>query len=286
MSIHTFIGIYLIGFMVATDNGGHVRSFSLNHVDFDSIHARSNERYDALLDLWKLQKHLRDSLPYNKRQRSAIVDKRNEKGIIGECLFRQLAHFDVGQSFMVDSLHNIYIGAFVSKNNYFILMLLSLNFKKRMVGLWLSVEYRHEDWNVSDRIDELADLFHRVRLPSTTTRIPRSLKEYTKFKGNEFRTLLLFGHVIFKQALRKRFYNHFLQLVVIMHIAESRQIEQQDINLITRLSRNFVVTFAQLYSVRHCVQVVHSVTHIAATVHNFGPLPNFTTFQFENDLGN
>ena len=272
--------------MVATDNGGHVRSFSLNHVDFDSIHARSNERYDALLDLWKLQKHLRDSLPYNKRQRSAIVDKRNEKGIIGECLFRQLAHFDVGQSFMVDSLHNIYIGAFVSKNNYFILMLLSLHFKKRMVGLWLSVEYRHEDWNVSDRIDELADLFHRVRLPSTTTRIPRSLKEYTKFKGNEFRTLLLFGHVIFKQALRKRFYNHFLQLVVIMHIAESRQIEQQDINLITRLSRNFVVTFARLYSVRHCVQVVHSVTHIAATVHNFGPLPNFTTFQFENDLGN
>ena len=151
--------------MVATDNGGHVRSFSLNHADFDSIHSRSNERYDALLDLWKLQKHPRNSLPFHKRQKSAIVDKRNEKGIVGECLYRRLAHFDVGQSFMVNSLHNIYIGAFVSINYFCILMLLWYIFQKRMVGLWLNFEYRPEDWNVSDRIDELADLFRRVRLP-------------------------------------------------------------------------------------------------------------------------
>ena len=154
-----------------------------------------------------------------------------------------------------------------------------------MVGLWLSTDYQHEDWNVSGQIDEIADRFRRVRLPSTTTRIPRSLKEYTKFKGNEFRILLLFGHVIFKQILRKRFYNHLMQLVIIMHIAESRTIEQQDIDLVGRLSRNFVVNFSQLYSERHCVQVIHSVAHIAATLRDFGPLPNFTTFQFENNLG-
>ena len=70
-----------------------------------------------------------------------------------------------------------------------------------------------------------------------------------------------------------------------MHMSESRQIEQQDINLIARLSCNFLVNFVRLYSARHCVQVVHLVAHIAATVHNFGPLPNFTTFQYENDLG-
>ena len=161
----------------------------------------------------------------------------------------------------------------------------SADFKKRTVGLWLSVEYRHEAWNMAERIDELAELFRRVRFPSTTTRIPRSLKEYAKFKGNEFRTLLLFAHVIFKQALRKRFYNPLLQLVVIMHIAESRQIDQQDIDLITRLSRTFVVNFVELYGARHCVPVIHSISHIAGTLHEFGPLPNFTTFQFENNLG-
>jgi len=154
-----------------------------------------------------------------------------------------------------------------------------------MVGLWLSADCRNEEWSVSGRIDELANLLRRVRLPATTTRIPRSLNEYTKFKGNELRVLLLFGHAIFAKILRKRFYNHLLKLVVIMHIAESQQIEKCDIQLISRLSHNFVVSFSQLYGERHCVQVMHSVVHIAATLHDFGPLTNYTTFQFENDLG-
>ena len=172
---------------------------------------------------------------------------------------------------MVDSLHNIYFGAFVSKNYFGRLLLLSLNFKKRVVGRWLNVEHQHEDLDVSDRITELAALFRRVRLPSTTTRIPRSLKEYAKCKGNEFRTLLLFGHVTFKQALRKRFYDHFLQLVVIMHVAESRQIEQRNVNLPAPLPSNFVVSFVQLQSTRHGVQVVHSVTSYRRDSAKFRP---------------
>ena len=135
-------------------------------------------------------------------------------------------------------------------------------------------------------MNEIADRFRRVRLPSTTTRIPRSLNEHSRFKGNEYRVLLLFGHVIFRGALPKRYYDHLLQLVIILHIAESRTLEQSDIDLVARLSRNFLVNFSKLYGDRHCVQVIHSVEHIAATLRDFGPLPNFTTFQFENDLGN
>lgn len=154
-----------------------------------------------------------------------------------------------------------------------------------MIGLWLSTEYRNEDWNISASLAELDARFRLVRLPSTTTRIPRSLKEYTKYKGNEFRSLLLFGHAIFKRLLPKRFYDNLLQLVVIMYISESRQIEQCDIDIVARLCRNFVVTFSHLYGDRHCVQVIHSVVHVAETLHSFGPLTNFTTFNFENDLG-
>ncbi|CAF1522861.1 unnamed protein product [Adineta ricciae] len=43
--------------------------------------------------------------------------------------------------------------------------------------------------------------------------------------------------------------------------------------------------FAELYTRRHVVQVVHSVIHIPATVKDFGPLTNFTTFNFESILG-
>ena len=106
--------IYFAGFMIATENGGHVRSFAQSHQDFNLIHERSNDRYDALIDLLQLHRHLRSFLPNSKQKKSGINDKKNERGIVGECLLRQLAYFDVGRSFMVDSLHNIYTGVFVS----------------------------------------------------------------------------------------------------------------------------------------------------------------------------
>ena len=77
-----------------------------------------------------------------------------------------------------------------------------------------------------------------------------------------------------------------LQLVVIMHLAEGREITTVDQEMINRLCRSFVVTFPQLYTPRHCVQVVHSILHISDTVHDFGSVTNYTTFHFENDLGN
>ncbi|CAF1528663.1 unnamed protein product [Adineta ricciae] len=256
------------GFILPTDRGGHVRSFSMTQHDIDNIQIRSNERYDHLINLFELQKQLRNLWPKRNRLIDELTDEQNEKGIAGICLFRELLHFDVGRSFMADSLHNIYIGLF-----------------KRMLGLWLGKEYRTREWNVIERINKLADLFKRVRLPSTTTRIPRSLLDYNKFKANELRVLLLFGHAIFKAILPKRFYDHLLQLVVIMHLAEGREIDKLDIRIITRLCHSFLIKFSLLYTERHCVQVVHSILHVPDTVQDFGPLTNYTTFHFENDIG-
>lgn len=100
------------------------------------------------------------------------------------------------------------------------------------------------------------------------------------------RSLLLFGHGIFEKFLKRKYYDHLLQLVAIMHLAEGRAITRVEEEMINRLCRNFVVTFPQLYTPRHCVQVVHSILHISETVHDFGPVTNYTTFHFENDLGN
>jgi hypothetical protein len=107
----------------------------------------------------------------------------------------------------------------------------------------------------------------------------------SKFKANELRVLLLFGHTIFKKFLRKKYYNHLLQLVVFMHIAEARPINRAQQEVLKRLCQAFVTSFPRLHTDRHCVQVIHSVIHIPDTVNDFGPLTNYTTFQFENDLG-
>ena len=100
------------------------------------------------------------------------------------------------------------------------------------------------------------------------------------------RALLLFVHVIFKKLLKIKYYDHVLQLVAIMYLAEGTEITSVDEEMINRLCRSFIVTFPHLYTSQHCVQVVHSILHISEMVHDFGPVTNYTTFHFENDRGN
>ncbi len=157
--------------------------------------------------------------------------------------------------------------------------------QKRMLRLWFAQDYSTEDWSIKNRINELSTLLLQLRLPSTTSRPPRRLVEFEKFKGSELRTLLLFGYIIFYKTLKQAYYSHLLQLVVFMHMAESREILSNHFSIMVQLSNSFVLDFAKLYSPRHCVQTVHSVVHIPATVMDYGPLTNFTTFNFEDILG-
>lgn len=154
-----------------------------------------------------------------------------------------------------------------------------------MVNLWLSADYRREIWSVYQHREKLSDLFKKIRLPSTTTRIPRPLTQYLNFKASEYRVLLPFGYIIFADFLPQKFYNHLLQLVCLMHLTESRCIPEANIEVMRKLGENFVASFPDLYTKRHCVQVIHSVVHVPTTVRQFGPLTNYTTFNFENCLG-
>lgn len=154
-----------------------------------------------------------------------------------------------------------------------------------MLTLWFDKKYSSEVWSIRHRLNDLSSLLLRLRLPSTTTRLPRNLIEYNNYKASELRTLLLFGHTIFAQDLHQMYYTHLLQLVLLMHLAESRRISLNQLPIIQQLSKYFVLDFPKLYTPRHVVQVVHSVIHIPATVKDFGPLTNFTTFNFEDVLG-
>ena len=70
-----------------------------------------------------------------------------------------------------------------------------------------------------------------------------------------------------------------------MHLAESRKISPNYLLIIQQPSECFVLDFAKRYTLRRVVQVIHSIIHIPATVKDFEPLPNFTTFNFEDILG-
>lgn len=116
------------GVMVKTENHGHVRSFAMTHDDFERIHLRSNKRFDTLIDLKLSHEQIRETVTETRKRKYLLVQHQNEeKGISGQCILRELSYFDVGSSFMADSLHNVYIGAFVCIEDYVLLLLYRLS---------------------------------------------------------------------------------------------------------------------------------------------------------------
>lgn len=64
---------------------------------------RSNSTYDEIIG------EMENMNETEKKLNRAIL-----KGHVGPCIFRSLRYFDVGNSFLSDSLHNIYHGVMVS----------------------------------------------------------------------------------------------------------------------------------------------------------------------------
>lgn len=48
--------------------------------------------------------------------------------------------------------------------------------------------------SIKGSLNTVASIFKSIRYPSTTYRIPRDLRSYATYKGNELRILLLFGY--------------------------------------------------------------------------------------------
>ena len=108
--------------------------------------------------------------------------------------------------------------------------------------------------------------FKRVKFPSTITRHPRSILNYYKLKANELRAVLLCGHPIFEKFIKRKYYEHFKKLVLAVHLAESRALTKQDIEIVNKLCYEFLLEFSDLYRERHKVQVVHSIIYIAESM--------------------
>ena len=145
--------------------------------------------------------------------------------------------------------------------------------------------YESEPWSVCTRLSDLTVALKRVKFPSTTTRHPRSLLYYQKYKASELRVVLLCGYQVFEKFMKKKYYDHFKQLVLAVHLAESHALAENDVEAVHKLCHNFLLQFPNLYGKRRNVQVVHSLIHLAESIRDFGPLTSYTTFNFQSLLG-
>ena len=93
---------------------GYVRTFAAGLDVLKQAKLRCNARYDVLLSAKYVLDAQRAQLPIREQNKQQKLDQNKSRGILGLCEFRACSMFDVGYSFMSDSLHNVYIGAFVS----------------------------------------------------------------------------------------------------------------------------------------------------------------------------
>jgi hypothetical protein len=93
----------------------------------------------------------------------------------------------------------------------------------------------------------------------------------------------MIGYPIFKAYLPPKYYIHLQKLAFGIHIGESTTISLEQLADMDALLSSFVDDFP--YNERHIVQTVHCVKHFSITTQDFGPLGNYSTFNFESVIG-
>ncbi|CAF1502434.1 unnamed protein product, partial [Adineta ricciae] len=186
-------------------------------------------------------------------------------GYLGECELSELAFVDRGTTFMSDTLHSVYHGAF-----------------KRLLFIWTETS-KKESWCLVKALPSIVDDLSKTLYPATTVRVPRTIAKFLKLKANECRVLLLIGYPIFKNYLPDKYYQHLQKLVFGITIGESSEISPEKLEEMDLLLASFVDEFP--YNERYIVQTVHCVKHFATTAKDFGPLSNYSTFNYESVIG-
>ena len=111
---HRHITYLCLGSSVPTNNQGSIVSFAF-YENGDPVFERSNARHDFYLSQLRKNSIQLAKFTGSHGRPALLQSHRNAvKGAKGPCTFRSLSRFDVGHSFLFDSLHNLYLGLFVS----------------------------------------------------------------------------------------------------------------------------------------------------------------------------
>lgn len=178
-------------------------------------------------------------------------------------------------SFAIDSLHVVYLGA-VKKQ-----LLMNNGKLKFPINELLRRKLKKAD----DNKIYLSLCSAQMSKPHEFHRAIRSMEYLSFFKGSELRNFLLYhGIVAFMEHVDKDILNNFLTLHCAMTICSSNRFRKY-IPVSERLFEDFVKEFKTIYGKCMLSHNIHQLLHISEYVTKFGPLDNYSAFQFESKLG-
>lgn len=179
------------------------------------------------------------------------------------------------ESFPPDSLHVLYLG--VTKKE------LQMIFKKMKYPM--NELLRRKLSRTDENKIHLSISSAQMTKPSEFNRALRSIEYLQFFKGTELRTFLLYhGIVVLKNNIDIEIYNHFLTLHVAVLICSSNKFRKY-VPATQILFKNFVKKLKVIFGNCMLSYNVHQLLHITEYVLKYGPLDNYSAFDFESKLG-
>lgn len=164
------------------------------------------------------------------------------------------------------------------------LHLFELGIMKKLMAIWIEGKITtHFKLRPDDKL-RLNDAFLKCNLsmPKEIHRSVRSTEWIKFFKGNEFRTILLYvGITVFKNIVHNDAYEHFLYLFCAVTIC-STDMYKDYIPLAKILFTEFVEMYIDLYGSDAITINVHNLCHVIENVTRFGNLNQISTYPFEN----
>jgi hypothetical protein len=151
-----------------------------------------------------------------------------------------------------------------------------------LLQLWTESS-KKQPWSLAKVLPSIDRDLAKILYPTTTARTPRTVMKCLKLKANECRVLLLIGYPIFKNYLPNLYYKHLQKLAFGISIGESSHISTEKVEEMDLLLASFVDDFP--YNERYIVQNIHCLKHFATTTKDFGPLSNYSTFNYESIIG-
>lgn len=168
------------------------------------------------------------------------------------------------------------------------LHLLDLGIMKRCMIRWVFGEKGYNRKWSKDGVGSVSQLLEKCQkyMPSDIHRAVRNLTCLRKWKGVEFRTILLYvGMVVFKDVLSKDEYYHFLMLCCAVRICNSESYKDQ-LPIAEKMFNSFIKKYITLYGTHTIGSNVHLLTHIVEDMNNSNVknIMELSTYKYENCL--
>lgn len=211
---------------------------------------------DTLLAMMKKSKKSKDSEPID--------------GVTGVSCMVGFKNFDLIDEFSIDYMHCVLLGTM-----------------KKLMDFWLNSCFYQKEFHISKGNAAILNTrIMSIKPPSNISRKPRSLDDRSKFKADEYRSLLLYYlPCCLSGLLPVKYIKHFQLLSSAIYILLKSVVISEDIGKAEIMLNNFADEYEVLYGIDTVTMNIHLLRHIPNSVRNCGPLWTHSLFGFETCNG-